>query len=80
MNIPSSTYHQLTGEQLRYELFFNQKKNQKKDRGMDYPQYKEMVYMYQQEIKRRWDQRAQIKNKYVFPRILVQKAPIKNEY
>lgn len=25
--------------------------------------------MYQAEIKRRWDQRAQIKDKYVFPRI-----------
>lgn len=31
--------------------------------------YKELMLMYQAEIKKRWDKQAQIKNTYTFPRV-----------
>jgi hypothetical protein len=58
-NIPSSTYHQITGEELRNELFFKQRGgNKNRSDQNEYFSYKEMVQMYQAEIKRRWDTRA----------------------
>ena len=77
-NIPSSTYHQISGEELRYELFFAPRNNNKGSHN-EYFSYKEMVQMYQAEIKRRWDQRAQIKDRYVFPRMSTKKTKDKSQ-
>ena len=58
-NFPSSTYPQITGEELRYELLFSSRASKaNKESQNNYFCYKEMVQMYQAEIKRRWDQRA----------------------
>jgi hypothetical protein len=64
-NEPSSTYPKLSGEDLKQELFFKNKTNLGPSQ---YQEYKMMVQMYQQEINRRWNERAQIKNTFTFPR------------
>jgi hypothetical protein len=65
-NEPSSTYPKISGEDLKQELFY---KNKSKSQGpSQYHEYKIMVKMYQEEIARRWNERAKIKNSYIFPR------------
>ena len=59
-----STYSQISGQDLRNEIFFNQKNG-----SQAYFEFKELMMMYQADIKKRWDNKAQIKEDYVFPRV-----------
>jgi hypothetical protein len=63
-SMPSSTYHSISGLDLRNEIFFKQKNG-----SQEYLDYKELMLMYQAEIKKRWDNKASIKEAYIFPRV-----------
>ena len=69
-NEPVSIYHQVSGEDLRKIIFFQQPDG--KERFRD---FKQLMVLYQNEIKKRWEERAQIKHNYRFPRIKSKSAP-----
>ena len=70
LSVPTSTYPHLSGTDLRDILFFKKKNGTKL-----YFEFRELMMMYQTEIKKRWDTRAQIKDNYTFPRTMLGLEP-----